>query len=90
MKLSELIQHVGDDHVQLQTVSSSLIRANLKARDGEVTFAMARDKVAALCGLGKATHIGMIVWMPIARLPEGMWPTQSQENAERTHGADNA
>ena len=85
MKLSELIQHVGDDHVQIQTVSSSLIRANLKARDGEVTFATDREKVAALCGVGKATHMGMIVWLPIARLPEDMRPAQSQENTLLDH-----
>lgn len=79
MKLSELIQHVGDDHVQLQNLTSSLIRANLKARDGEVTFATDRDKVGALCGVGKTTHMGLIVWLPVDRLPQNLRP-KSQEN----------
>ena len=80
MKLSELIQHVGDDHVQLQNLAGSLIRASMKTRDGEVTFATDRDKVGALCGVGKSTHMGLVVWLPIERLPENMRP-KSQENA---------
>lgn len=74
MKLSELIQHVGDDHVQCQGLSSSLLKANLKPKDGEVTFATDREKVAALCGVGKATHMGLVVWLPVDRLPDDMKP----------------
>lgn len=84
MKLSELIQHVGDDHVQLQNLTGSLIRANMKARDGEVTFATDRDKVGALCGVGKTTHVGLIVWLPVDRLPEDLRP-KSQENSIYSH-----
>ena len=76
MKLSELIQHIGADNVEIQTISSSLIRANLKAKDGEVTFATDREKVSAICGVGKQTHMGLILWLPIDRLPEEMRPME--------------
>ena len=74
MSISELINHVGDDNIQCQHLQSSLIRAELKKRDGEVTFATDRDKVAALCGVGKPSHICMIVWLPIDKLPEEIRP----------------
>ena len=69
MKLSELIAHVGDDNIQVQGLSSSLVRAQVKKNDGEVTFATEREKVAALAGLGEETHRCMIVWFPIDKLP---------------------
>ena len=69
MKLSELISHVGDDNIQVQGLNSSMIRAQVKIKDGEITFATDREKVAALAGLGKETHHGIIVWLPIDKLP---------------------
>jgi hypothetical protein len=46
-----------------------MIRAQVKIKDGEITFATDREKVAALAGLGKETHHGIIVWLPIDKLP---------------------
>ena len=69
MKMSELCAHVGDENIQVQGLSSSLVRANMKTHDGEITFATDREKVAALCGVGKETHRCMIVWLPIDKLP---------------------
>ena len=46
-----------------------MVCANLKAKDGEITFATDREKVAALCGVGKETHRCMIVWLPVDKLP---------------------
>ena len=69
MKLSELIAHVGDDNIQVQGLASSMIRAQVKLKDGEVTFATDREKVAALAGVSKETHRCMIVWLPIDKLP---------------------
>lgn len=69
MKLSELIAHVGDDNIQVQGLNSSMIRAQVKIKDGEITFATDREKVAALAGVGEETHRCMIVWLPIDKLP---------------------
>lgn len=74
MKLSELIQHVGDEAVQLQNLEASLIRAQMKTSDGEITFATDREKVGALAGIGEKTHLGLVVWLPIDKLPENLRP----------------
>jgi len=74
MKLSELIIHVGDDHVQLQRLDSSLVGGQVKKQDAELTFATDRQKGMALVGVGEQTHIGLIVWLPVERLPESMRP----------------
>ena len=54
MTITELCAHVGDENIQCQGLSSSLIRATMKATDGEITFATDREKVAALAGVGAA------------------------------------
>jgi len=69
MKMSELIAHVGDENIQVQGLSSSLVSAKARTTDGEITFATDRDKVMALSGIGKETHRCMIVWLPIDKLP---------------------
>ncbi len=74
MKLSELTQHVGDGHVQLQNLDQSLIRAQAKTRDGEITFATDRDKVMQRAFNQPVSHIGLVVWLPVERLPENLKP----------------
>lgn len=74
MSITELCQHVGDDNIQCQIVSQSLVKGEVKKHDGEITFATDRDKVMPLCGVGKQTHVGFIVWLPVDRLPENMKP----------------
>ncbi len=69
MKLSELIAHVGDDNIQVQGLNSSFVRGTVKTKDGEITFATDREKVMALCGVGEQKYRGMIIWLPIDKLP---------------------
>lgn len=72
MKLSELIQHVGDEHVQLQNLDESLIKARTATNDGEITFATDKSKVIERAVGRKTSHIGLVVWLPRDRLPESM------------------
>jgi hypothetical protein len=76
MKLSELIQHVGDEHVQLQNFDQSLVRAQAKTRDGEITFATDRSHVMERAFNQQVSHVGLVVWLPVHRLPESMRPKQ--------------
>ena len=69
MSITELCAHVGAENIQVQGLNSSMVRAQVKATDGEITFATDREKVAALAGFGKETHRCMIVWLPIDKLP---------------------
>lgn len=76
MKLSELIAHVGDEHVELQNLDNSTIRAQAKKTDGEITFATDRSKVMERAMGLSVKHLGLIVWLPVDRLPESMRPKQ--------------
>lgn len=70
MKLSELIEHVGNDHVQIQDLAQSLVSAKAKTNDGEITFATDHSKVVQLSTGQKPDHVGIVVWLPRNRLPE--------------------
>jgi hypothetical protein len=72
MKLSELIQLVGDEHVQLQNIDESLIKARAGTHDGEITFATDKAKVIERAVGRKPSHVGLVVWLPRERLPESM------------------
>jgi hypothetical protein len=72
MKLSELIQHVGDEHIELQNIDSSLVKAKTCKQDGEITFATDKSKVIDRAIGNKPKHVGLIVWLPRERLPESM------------------
>ncbi|QYY35286.1 hypothetical protein [Ruficoccus sp. ZRK36] len=75
MKLSDLIQHVGDENVECQIVSQSLISAKVKKGMGELTIATDQAKVMNLGGIGRAKHVGLLVWLPADRLPTDINPT---------------
>ncbi|AHF89532.1 hypothetical protein OPIT5_03950 [Opitutaceae bacterium TAV5] len=76
MKLSELIQHVGDECIQMQNLEQSLVRVVQKKNDGEITFATSKGKASQLakCAVlgGKPDHVGLVVWLPREKLPESM------------------
>lgn len=73
MRLSELIQHVGDEHVQFQVLSQDLVRAH-QGKNATIEFATDPKHVleiatASLTG-DKPSHIGFIVWLPRERCPQ--------------------
>lgn len=73
MKLSELIQHVGDDNVVLQNILASSPSINAGKQDGRISFYTDRSKAcdlaqqAALGCSGRWT--GLVVWLPSDKLP---------------------
>jgi hypothetical protein len=74
MKLSELILHVGDENLGIQNLDAALLRAQVRKRDGEITFATERTHVLQR-GLDQpVTHIAFVVWLPVDRLPENLKP----------------
>jgi hypothetical protein len=71
MKLSELIQHVGDEHVEVQTLEGSLVNVRACKSDGEITFATDRSRALQLAaGLDQAEWVGLVVWLPRERMPK--------------------
>ena len=88
MKLSELIQHVGDEHVQIQNLDQSCVSAKAGKRDGEFTFATDREKVIERAMGKKVSHIGLVVWVPVDRLPDSMRPKSEENAGSDAPGAD--
>ncbi len=76
MKLSELIAHIGDDNVFLQNLQSSFLRGSICSSDAEITFSTEKDRGQQLLDAGasgrKPDHVGLVLWLPRERLPEGM------------------
>ncbi len=69
MSITELCTHVGAENIQVQALSSSMVRTLVGRKDAEITFATDREKGMALSGVGKETHRCMILWIPVDKLP---------------------
>jgi hypothetical protein len=69
MKLSELIQHVGDDNVVLQNIMHSSPTLRLCEKDGQITFCTDKGKVRQLMHADSA-WTALVVWLPTERLPD--------------------
>lgn len=69
MKLSELIQYVGDENITMQRVDQ-FIAARLKKKTGdvEITFATKETTVDELMGR-RPKKRGLIIWLPVDRIP---------------------
>lgn len=73
MKLSHLIQIVGDDNVSLQNILHSSPTMNVGKKEGRITFSTDRAKVGDLCTQGatgqKGQWTALVVWLPTDKLP---------------------
>lgn len=58
MKLSELIEIIGDENIEVQNVEQSAVRMKKNAKHGdlEITFATMHDI------LNGANKVGLVVW----------------------------
>lgn len=85
MTLSELIAAVGDDNVIYQALAtdSTLVRKKRERGQqvGEVVFNTDPRRADDLM-FDNPTHIGLVVWLPIDRLPESMRVSTTKEPNE--------
>jgi len=74
MKISELILHVGDEHIAVQGLNTSVTNVTKGKKSAKVTFETEISKGDGLMNeiaLGKrADFTGIIVWLPTERLPK--------------------
>lgn len=80
MKLSEIINHVGDENLQVQNIMQSSPTVRKMKREASVVFytdtAKGNDLMNQMMGReGKWT--GLVVWIPTERLP-----VPSEQNTE--------
>ena len=68
LKLSELILHVGDEHIQIQNVLACATEVNLRKGVTYITFGT--EAISAVDVMGrKETKIGLVIWLPKDRMP---------------------
>lgn len=79
MSIIELMQHVGAENISLQNLADSMVKADLKKHDGEITFATDRGIVHDMA-LGRSKLVGLIVWLPKDKMPDA----ESRQNTPRT------
>lgn len=70
MTLSKLIEAVGNEHVVMQNLAESLDEAKLRKGDGHVSFFTDRGKVVDMFAGAASEWVGLVVWLPRARLPK--------------------
>lgn len=69
MTISELIDHVGDENVEIQWLNMNLIEAKLDKGRAWIKFATDPAKVQAMaCDTEK--HFGLVVWLPRDKMPD--------------------
>ena len=71
MKLSELIEHVGDDNIGFQNLDHDALEIQMHGGDGKITFATDPKHVKERA-LGEASHVALVLWIPKDKLPEDM------------------
>lgn len=75
MTLSELIEHVGNEHIEFQRLDQGRLDLNTGKRDGKVTFWTGLDKVTDLMN-GSKRFVGLVVWLPAERMPKPATKTE--------------
>lgn len=69
MKLSELIRHVGDANVLVETLNSSLV--NCKGKSDHSILTLRTDVMKASDWLADTSpYVGMMIWIPKDKLPQ--------------------
>lgn len=66
MKLSDLIQQIGDDRVVLQALVGSVVKYVDTKDGGKLTFFTDNEKALDVVGLGPGKWVGLVLWLPKA------------------------
>ena len=69
MKLSELINHVGDAAIEVQWLHESSVMGKTGPNGATITFATDPAKVIGLTDT-EPEFAGLVAWLPMALLPE--------------------
>ena len=64
MKLSELVQAVGDENVRIQNLLNDAHTIDKTKHGTKITFYTDGVNAEELLGDGKTKNIGLVVWLP--------------------------
>ena len=69
MKLSDLIAHVGDGHIQLQNLLDSA-QGVQQMKNGDTKISFFTNQITATeVATGTTKKLGLVIWLPRDRLP---------------------
>ena len=69
MKLSELIVHVGDEHVKEQILADDITNVQMrKSGEAMVTFGTTAIN-ATQVATDTVPYVGLVIWLPKERMP---------------------
>ena len=74
MGISELMATVGDENIEFQVLDTALIEANVDKAEAEITFGTQPDKVMNFLLDNHRKYVGLVVWLPIEKMPEKLRP----------------
>lgn len=84
MKVSQLIEKVGVDHVKCQFTHECLVNVSLLKKEGRITFATELDNARGVMKQLASPSTGMvacIVWMPTEKLLAALKQGAEEEEA---------
>jgi hypothetical protein len=74
MGISELIAMVGDENIRFQNLEEALIEANISGDVAKIKFGTEKDKVMNYLHKADRKFVGLVVWLPIEKMPEKLRP----------------
>ncbi len=80
MNLSKLINHIGDENVGIQILDRCVTDIRTKEDECQITFLTDQSKVEQFSRHKKREFYGMILWLPLERMPESF-----NDNDKRPH-----
>lgn len=69
MTISDMIKHVGDEHVEIQSIHQNLDSAKISGKNGKITLLVEPSKVADLFLEEESSWVGILVWLPRSKIP---------------------
>lgn len=86
MTIIELLEHVGQENIMLQWLPECQIRAQSTKQGAQITFGttgVSTNELAAEALTGQPPkNLGMILWLPVERLPEAIKAKLSSPGAK--------
>lgn len=79
MKISQLINLVGDENARIQNLDTCFVSANAGKKSATITFGTEREQVIGMLN-GKSDDVCLIVWLPRDRVKAVM---ETKEDTEQ-------
>lgn len=63
MKLTELVNAIGDDNIKVQSIDGSLVKSADKKRTKDTELTIATDQITTNDALNQTGKVGLVIWI---------------------------